>query len=489
MGLRSAIRAFTRELKFSAAGPAIARNFGFAFGQSGAPTPREYDRLADEGFTKNSVVFRCVNLISEEAAAIPWQLFQGKGQNRTQIEDHPLLTLLEKPNIMSAGSAFFRAIYAFRLLSGNSYVEAVTTSRRGVGTETPTELWVHRPDRMKVKPGPRGIPEAYVYDSNGSKVVWPVNEFTGQSLLMHSKNFHPLNDWYGMSALEAAAFEVDQHNAAGQWNFSLLKNSARPSGAFVYMPGKDGIIMTLGDEEFSRLRAQIDEMAAGEYNAGRPVILEGGLDWRQIALTPTDMDWLKGRDMSARDIAMAYDVPPQLVGIEGSQTYANFEQAILSLYDSAVLPLVDSYKDDLNMWLSPMFGDDIFLDFDKDQIEALQPRRQKKWENVSQADFLTINEKRDALGFDKIEDPLADELWMDMGKAPMSIAGAPPLPPTTDPSRPNDDPPDEARMLLIAPPGGWPDCDLQMFEALAYGSNSIRRHRPALRNGSGGNSN
>ena len=122
-----------------------------------------------------------------------------------------------------------------------------------------------------------------------------------------------------------------------------------------------------------------------------------------MSLTPSEMDWLKGRDLSARDIALVYDVPPQLIGIEGSQTFANFEQARLSLYEDAVLPLIDSTKDDLNRWLAPAFGDELALDFDLDAIPALAPRRERKWAMVKGADFLSVNEKRAELGFAPIE--------------------------------------------------------------------------------------
>lgn len=490
MGLRSAFGAFIRELtteqKLSRAGPVIV---GFDAGQT-KMTPRRYDKLADEGYGKNSVVYRCVNLIAEEAAAVPWLLFKGKGKNKTLVEEHPILDLLARPNATMSGNSFFVWTYSYRLLSGNSYIE-------GVGPDTGPrggqffELYSHRPDRMRIKASKKGSVQAYVLESNGAKVVWMVNQETQQADLLHSKAFHPLNDWFGMSPLEAAAFEVDQHNAAGIWNFSLLKNQARPSGAFVFVPNKDGIVTSLDDEEFTRLQNQIDERMAGQYNAGRPLVLEGGLDWRQIAMSPTDMDWLHGRDMSARDIAMAYDVPPQLVGVEGSQTYANFEQAVLSLYDNAVIPLIRNYRDDLNLWLTPRYDDNLYLEYDKDSIEALQPRRQAKWDNVSKSDFLTINEKREALGFDKIEDPNADTLLIALGKVPLGMAGQPmPLPEPTGGNQPNkpakkpngSKPPARGKENLLAPPppeDGYDLDTLRLLEDMTYG------RQPRATNGAG----
>ncbi len=400
MDLRAAWRALLGlERKQSRAAPMLA-----LFG-AGLPmaTPRQYDRLAEEGFQKNAVVYRCVNLISECAAAVPWTLFRGQGKRREQLESHALLTLLQRPNPTQGGAGFFRTVYAFRLLSGNSYIEAVGPSE-GPNAGRTRELWTLRPDRTRVIKGENGQPSGFQFQAGGEPVVWRIDSVSGKSPILHSKNFHPLDDWYGMSPLEAAAFEVDQHNAAGRWNFALLKNSGRPSGALVYKPGERAGSDVLDGEQFARLQRQIDDLTTGADNAGRPLILEGGLDWRQISLAPTDLDWLKGRDLSARDIALTYDVPPQLVGIEGSQTFANFEQARLSLYEDAVLPLLDSYRDDLNRWLVPSFGPDLQLNFDQDAVSALAPRRKAKWDMVRRASFLTINEKRAALGYAPIAD-------------------------------------------------------------------------------------
>ncbi|MCK5556260.1 MAG: phage portal protein, partial [Alphaproteobacteria bacterium] len=115
--------------------------------------------------------------------------------------------------------------------------------------------------------------------------------------------------------------------------------------------------------------------------------------------SPKDMDWLAGKDVSAREIALAFNVPAQLIGINGSLTFSNFEQARLSLFEDAVLPLLDHVKDEINNWLTPQFGDDLAIEYDADKIDALAPRREKVWERMSKADFMTINEKRSALGF------------------------------------------------------------------------------------------
>lgn len=367
-------------------------------------TPRHYDTLAEEGFQKNVIAYRCIKLVSQTAAAVPFIVTR----RRHRLAEHPLLDLLQRPNPVQGGAALFESLFAFSLIAGNSYLEAV-----GPAGASPRELWTLRPDRMKVIPGAQSIPEAYRYTVGGRAVDFAVDPLTGRAPVLHIKSFHPLDDWYGMSPLEAAAVSVDQHNDAAKWNAALLQTSGRPSGALVYRPAHADAPDTLTDQQRQTLKAEMEKYFSGADNAGRPLVLEGGLDWKEMSLSPKDMDWLAGKDVSAREIALAFHVPAQLIGIAGSQTYANFEQARLALFDDAVLPLLDHVKDALNNWLAPQFGDNLRIGFDLDKVEALAPRRAETWARLASADFLTVNEKRVALGFP----PLPEEGAVEEGDA------------------------------------------------------------------------
>jgi HK97 family phage portal protein len=185
------------------------------------------------------------------------------------------------------------------------------------------ELHVLRPDRMKVIPGPDGWPEAFEYSANGTSVRFAEEPLAGVRPILHTRLFHPDNDHYGMSPIEAAATAIDIHNAAGSWNKALLDNSARPSGALVYA-AKSG---NLTNEQFTRLRAELETAFQGARNAGRPMLLEGGLDWKPLSLSPKDMDFIAAKHAVARDIALALGVPPMLLGIPGDATYSNYSEA------------------------------------------------------------------------------------------------------------------------------------------------------------------
>jgi HK97 family phage portal protein len=372
-------------------------------------SPRNYGAFAKEGYSQNVVAFQAINRIGDAVASVKLGIYRGE----TEITDHPLAKLLKRPNPLQSYGDYMRAKIGFLLIAGNGYEERFT-----VGREV-RELYQLRPDRMKVIPSATGIPAAYEYSMNQSKHRWDVNPRTLDSDVRHLKLFNPLDDWYGMSPIEAGAYAIDQNNEAMSWMQALLQNSARPSGALTV---KDG--GTLSDENFNRLKAQIEEQYSGASNAGRPMLLEGGLDWKQMGLSPTDMGILEAKAASSRDIALAFGVPPQLLGIPGDNTYANYQEARLAFWEDTALPLLDMICTDWNSWLAASYGVEIRPD--KDSIPAIAEKRLKMWEMANASMDLTINERRELKGYGPV--PGGDVVLVSSAQIPLSMAGetAPP---------------------------------------------------------------
>ena len=346
-------------------------------------TPRDYAALAREGFVKNAIVYRAVRLVAESVGSLTLLAYEGAAAR----DPHPLTDLLARPNPRADGPAFLETITAHLMLAGNAYVEAVS-----IGGSV-RELYALRPDRVRAVPGADGWPEAYDYTVAGRTVRFDQSGLPPP--ILHLTLFHPLDDHYGLAPLEAAAVAVDTHNAAAKWNKALLDNAARPSGALVYA-GPDGAV--LSDAQFERLKRELADTYQGASNAGRPLLLEGGLDWKAMSLTPKDMDFLEAKHNAAREIALAFGVPPMLLGIPGDNTYANYQEANRAFWRHTVLPLGGRLASALTQWLAPCFGE-ARLVLDADRIEALNADRAALWERVSNAPFLTLNEKRELLGF------------------------------------------------------------------------------------------
>jgi HK97 family phage portal protein len=240
----------------------------------------------------------------------------------------------------------------------------------------------------------------------------------------HLKLFNPLNDWYGMSPIEAGSYAIDQNNESMSWMQALLQNSARPSGALTV---KDG--GTLSDENFNRLKAQIEEQYSGSSNAGRPMLLEGGLDWQQMGLSPTDMGIIEAKFSSARDVALAFGVPPQLLGIPGDNTYSNYSEARLAFWEDTALPLLDMIVHDWNAWLGSLYG--VTIKPDIDSVPAIAEKRLSMWQMADASNDLTINERRALKGYGPIEG--GDVLFVSASEIPLSMASEPLPEPTLTP--------------------------------------------------------
>ena len=370
------------ESKASAAAPIMA------FHGTGRAvwTARDAGSMARNGYEGNAIGFRAVRMVAEACAAIPIVLLE----NGAHMNEHPVKRLLEQPNPVQDGQTFFEALYGHLQLSGNAYVELAGVDTLGV----PRELHVLRSDRMRVVPGKDGWPMAYEYQVGSKKHRWS-NESDLRPIL-HLKGFHPANDHYGMSPMTAAAAAVDIHNAAAKWSKALLDNAARPSGAIVFA-GKDGA-GTLSEEQYQRLTDEIEKNHAGASNAGRPMLLEGGLDWRPMGYSPTDMEFLKTKDAAAREIALAFGVPPMLLGLQGDNTYSNYQEANRAFYRQTVLPLVRKTARAMACWLSQVPGVDVRLEPDLDAVPALGTEREALWKRITAADFLDEDEKRTLLG-------------------------------------------------------------------------------------------
>lgn len=380
MGLFDAFRRPVPETKESKVGAVL-----WVGGGEPVWTKRDYAAFAKEAYQENVIGYQAITKVAEAVGAVDWEVWRGE----QVLAAHPVIKLLRRPNPMQSLAELMHAKVSYLLLSGNYYDERVT-----VGTDI-RELYTHRPDRMTVIPGDNGMPRQYVYKVGGRPITWDVDD-SGKCDLRQNKRFHPLDDWYGLSAVEPAAYSVDQHNEAMGWMMALLQNSARPSGALVAEA-------ELGAEAFARLKSDIEAQYSGAANAGRPMLLENGLDWKAMGLSPTDMGIVDACNAAARNISLAYGVPPQMLGIPGDSTYANYEQARLAFWEETVSPLVNFIADDWSSWFGEIYPG-IEIKPNLDAIPAIADKRKKLWEMADKSLDLTIDERRELKGFPPLGD-------------------------------------------------------------------------------------
>ena len=356
----------------------LARSFTspWLFGDLGNPrSPFEYNSAVKRAYLDNPVAQRAVRLVAEGigGAAI--------------VDTDPDLTALVKAT--SAGQSLLETLASQLLLHGNAYVQVIKD-----GAGRPAELFALRPERMTVIAGSDGWPSGFTYKLGDKVLTIPLMDEDASPNLIHIKSFHPADDHYGAGCLGAADQAVATHNAAGLWNRQLLENAARPSGALVYDAGDGG---GLSPDQFDRLKTELAEAYAGHANAGRPMLLEGGLKWQALSLSPADMDFAELKAAAARDVALAFGVPPMLLGLPGDATYANYREANRALWRLTLLPLADKIFAALGEGLVTWFPDSA-LAIDLDRVPALAEDREKLWAQVTAAAFLSADEKRAMLG-------------------------------------------------------------------------------------------
>jgi len=343
-------------------------------------TPRRYDKLAREGYQQNVIAYRSINLVAKALASIPFDVYRGQ----TRLDEHPLAALLTKPNPRLKGENFLYNLVGYYLIAGNAYCFAA-----GPKNGTPKELWLLRPDTVSVVEGADGLPAGFEQQVAGRKQRFDAAD------ILHWKTFNPLSDWYGLAPLEAGAMAVDGHNESSRWNLALIQNGGTPSGV-LYQEDAD---QPLTDAQFRALKDQIENQYTGALNAGRPLLLEGGLKWQDMGLSPKDMDWTSAKNMNAREIALAFGVPPQMLGIPDAQTYSNYSEARQSLWEDTIIPMARDIAAELSNWLGPKYGEGVKLVPDFDEIPALEAKRALRFERIGNAGFLSDAEKRKVLGF------------------------------------------------------------------------------------------
>ncbi|HEX4848503.1 MAG TPA: phage portal protein [Novosphingobium sp.] len=356
----------------------LARSFTspwFYADEASARAPYEYSRSVRRAYLENPVAQRSVRLVAEGIGGAPLAPC-----------DPELARLV---SATSGGQALLETLASQLLLHGNAYVQIMKDGRG-----RPAELYALRPERVSVVAGSDGWPAAYAYKVGETTLTIPALDEDASPNLIHIRTFHPLDDHYGAGCLAAAEQAVASHSAAAAWNRTLLENAARPSGALMLDSGDGG---ALSPDQFDRLKAELASAYSGAVNAGRPLLLEGGLKWQALSLSPADMDFAELKAAAARDIALAFGVPPMLLGLPGDATYANYREANRALWRLTLLPLAGKILAALSEGLEPWFAGER-LAIDLDRVPALAEDRERLWAQVSAAAFLSDAEKRAALG-------------------------------------------------------------------------------------------
>ena len=214
---------------------------------------------------------------------------------------------------------------------------------------------------------------------------------------MHIADFNPDYDGsgshlYGQSPLLSGLRSMVSNNEAVETGLKYLQNQTARG------------ILTSEDESLTPTQAQQLKDAfrrnyQGSHNAGDVIVTPKKLSWTNFGLSAGDLQLIETYNASIKDLCSIFSVPVQLLNNTESSTYNNMREAKKALYQNAVIPELDKLRDELNRWLVPLYGENLFLDFDYSSISELQQEQEKIVAQLSQSYWLSSNEKRMAMGY------------------------------------------------------------------------------------------
>ena len=323
--------------------------------------------------------------------------------------DDDVLKFLRQPNDDMVRIDFLENMGNYYLTTNEVYFVATGRPNRA-----PAELTIESPEHVDVKTDENGYINKFIVRKNGriTETFFRADKDyrffnkTNTAEIWQVKGFNTRQTARGRSKLSSAVYEIEQYLQAAIHNLSLLENGVRTTGAFTADE-------PLTDEQFQRLRDQIIQNQAGAQNAGQSIILEGGMDYKEMSLSPKDMDFEKLKQSTTEAIFKRYKIPLALVSTD-HMAEATMDASMLMLYDIVVIPLAERIFAELTRFLAPRFNlsDDEKIVPYKEDIQALQIRTIKEVKNKKETGVHTIDEIRKTMGDDPLPDGKGEDLYI-----------------------------------------------------------------------------
>jgi HK97 family phage portal protein len=351
----------------------------------GKDRPENYEDYAI-AYSQVVWVYACVSTIATAIAGAPLRIYRQTANSIEEISDCRLARLLSDVNPHISSYDLWEATASFLELSGNCYWEI---ERDDDGT--PIAIYPMRPDHVKIVPDRADFVKGYLYEVNGRTVSLDANE------VIHFRYFNPASEYYGLGPIAAIrnSIIIDQYSVA--YNKAFFKNGARPGGVLE-------TDSSIGDDTFNRLRKQWEEGHKGTTRAHRIAVLEDGLKYKPVSLSPRDMEFLRQRKMCREEICAVFKVPPALVGVYEYANYANAEHQNRSFWQKTIVPRLRKLEHKLNNSFVPLCErspaeEDVkwFVQFDTSAVDALKENEDIKTqvqERLVRSGIMTINEIR-----------------------------------------------------------------------------------------------
>ncbi len=401
--------------------------------------PENDDTYINKGYRYNSTIYSLINLITKTATNIPFQVYEIQNDNDLkkykslfsgdinstslhnakilqkkaliELNNTELHELLNRPNPNQSYTSFISEIVAFGKLTGNRYIYGISPDT-GINKSKYKELYVLPSQAIEINSGGLFEPvKSFSLSYNGTHKIDADN-------VCHIKDFNPYVDGtgshlYGMSPLKAGLRTMTANNEALTTGVKYLQNQTAR-----------GVLMSdegdLNEIQARQLKEKFKQQYQGSSNAGDVIITPKKLSWVNFGLNASDLSLIEQYNASIKDLCNIYNVPVQLLNNTESTTYNNMREAKKALYQNSIIPELNKIRDELNRWLTPHYGDKLYIDFDYTVIPELQEEQEKVVDQMTKAWWLTPNEKRSMMNYGIIEDEKLDDLFIPANLLPIN---------------------------------------------------------------------
>lgn len=338
-----------------------------------------------------------INFLTRQIARLPLKSYKLDSQNiKRRVKTGPLPDLLRQP-APRKGPIHLKQWLAFpALLHGNSSLKKLRDRAGGTPRSLAPLYW----PTMEVKTVDDEV--------EGDIVAWISRQFRRPAVIDPDDVLHiawqPPTGHLGISPLKQLGTSLRIERAAQIWQESVFKNAARPSGG-VTLPEAAAQDIELRKE----LRADLEQLHQGAYNAGRPVVMPPGADWKPFSYNANEAELIDQRKLTREEIAAVYNAPQPLIGILDHATYSNIAELHKILYGPVLGPWLVLIEEELNAQLidgEPAFEGQ-FVEFDLKEVLRGDPLKESlALKNQLQTGLLTINEARQVMNLPPIDHPL-----------------------------------------------------------------------------------
>lgn len=350
-----------------------------------------------------TTVYACVRILAEAVAGLPLHTYRYlSGGAKEKALDHPIYYLLhDEPNPEMMSFVFRETLMSHLLLWGNAYAQII---RNGKGQIT--ALYHLMPNRMTVDRTSNGK-IYYTYLVNDSDN--PTLKAQGQVYLRKEDIFHIPGLGYdglvGYSPISMAKNAIGMALATEEYGAKFFENGASPSGVLEH-PG------TIKDPE--RLRESWNSLFKGSGNSHKVAVLEEGLSFKPIAISPNEAQFLETRKFQIDEIARIFRVPPHMVGDLEKSSFSNIEQQSLEFLKYTLDPWVTRWEQSIHRSLFlESEKRDYFVKFNVDGL--LRGDYQSRMNGYAvgiQNGFMSPNDIRSLENMDLIPDELGGNLYL-----------------------------------------------------------------------------